>query len=167
MVRARSGKTVLRKRARTRKLTKGFRLGRHNLYKQASITLIRARKFAFGFEICQNTCPATNAVAHLHSHLGMGTQKHICARAKFDQSHALAALQVVAYFGMEHNSPRQQSRDLLEYNHLTVAFHPNDILFVFLGGSWIHGVQKFSAPIPHFANDAGDRGTIYVNIKNT
>lgn len=47
MVRARSGKTVLRKRARTRKLTKGFRLGRHNLYKQGSITLIRARKYAF------------------------------------------------------------------------------------------------------------------------
>ncbi len=47
MVRARSGKTVLRKRARNRKLTKGFRLGRHNLYKQAHITLIRARKFAF------------------------------------------------------------------------------------------------------------------------
>jgi large subunit ribosomal protein L20 len=47
MVRARSGKTVLRKRARTRKLTKGFRLSRHNLYKQAIVTLIRARKFAF------------------------------------------------------------------------------------------------------------------------
>ncbi len=47
MVRARSGKTVLRKRARTRKLTKGFRLARHNLYKQASITLVRARKYAF------------------------------------------------------------------------------------------------------------------------
>jgi large subunit ribosomal protein L20 len=47
MVRARSGKTVLRKRARTRKLTKGFRLGRHNLYKQGSITLVRSRKFAF------------------------------------------------------------------------------------------------------------------------
>src|SRR5580704_4686466 len=47
MVRARSGKTVLRKRARFRKLTKGFRLGRHNLYKQGSITLRRARKFAF------------------------------------------------------------------------------------------------------------------------
>lgn len=47
MVRARSGKTVLRKRARNRKLTKGFRLGRHNLYKQAHITLVRARKFAF------------------------------------------------------------------------------------------------------------------------
>lgn len=47
MVRARSGKTLLRKRARHRKLTKGFRLGRHNLYKQASITLRRGRKFAF------------------------------------------------------------------------------------------------------------------------
>ncbi len=47
MVRARSGKTVLRKRARTRKLTKGFRLGRHHLYRQAIVTLIRARKYAF------------------------------------------------------------------------------------------------------------------------
>src|SRR5262245_46173982 len=47
MVRARSGKTVLRKRARTRKLTKGFRAGRHNLYRQSIVTLIRARKYAF------------------------------------------------------------------------------------------------------------------------
>lgn len=47
MVRARSGKTVLRKRARTRKLTKGFRLSRHNLYKQMIVTLVRARKYAF------------------------------------------------------------------------------------------------------------------------
>src|SRR6187431_3661671 len=46
-MRARSGKTVLRKRARTRKLTKGFRLGRHNLYRHAIITLVRGRKFAF------------------------------------------------------------------------------------------------------------------------
>lgn len=46
-MRARSGKTVLRKRARTRKLTKGFRASRHNLYKQAIVTLIRARKYAF------------------------------------------------------------------------------------------------------------------------
>ena len=46
-MRARSGKTVLRKRARTRKLAKGFRLSRHNLYRQAIVTLIRARVFAF------------------------------------------------------------------------------------------------------------------------
>jgi large subunit ribosomal protein L20 len=47
MTRARSGKTVLRKRKRLRKLTKGFRAGRHNLYRQAIVTLIRARVYAF------------------------------------------------------------------------------------------------------------------------
>jgi len=46
-MRARSGKTVLRKRARTRKLTKGFRCGRHRLYRQSLVTLIRGRKYAF------------------------------------------------------------------------------------------------------------------------
>ena len=47
MVRARSGKTVLRGRKRMRKLTKGFRLSRHNLYRQSAVTLIRARVYAF------------------------------------------------------------------------------------------------------------------------
>jgi large subunit ribosomal protein L20 len=47
MTRARSGKTVLRKRARLRKLTKGFRAGRHHLYRQAKVTLLRARVFAY------------------------------------------------------------------------------------------------------------------------
>jgi large subunit ribosomal protein L20 len=30
-----------------RKLTKGFRLGRHHLYRQSAVTLIRSRVFAF------------------------------------------------------------------------------------------------------------------------
>jgi len=47
MVRARSGKTVTQGRKRTRKLTKGFRAGRHNLYRQSIVTLIRARRYAF------------------------------------------------------------------------------------------------------------------------
>jgi large subunit ribosomal protein L20 len=47
MVRARSGKTVIRRRKRLVKLTKGFRLSRHNLVKQAKITLLRAGVFAF------------------------------------------------------------------------------------------------------------------------
>src|SRR5918911_935883 len=47
MVRAGSGKTTSARRKRTRKLTKGFRLGRHNLYRQSIATLIRARAFAF------------------------------------------------------------------------------------------------------------------------
>jgi large subunit ribosomal protein L20 len=47
MVRARSGKTVTRGRKRTLKLTKGFRLSRHNLYRQSIVTLIRSRVYAY------------------------------------------------------------------------------------------------------------------------
>ena len=47
MVRAGSGKTLSQGRKRTRKLTKGFRRGRHNLYRQSIVTLIRARRYAF------------------------------------------------------------------------------------------------------------------------
>ena len=47
MTRARSGKTVLRGRKRMRKLTKGFRCGRHHLYRQSAVTLMRGRVYAF------------------------------------------------------------------------------------------------------------------------
>jgi len=47
MTRARSGKTVLRGRKRLRKLTKGFRASRHNLFRQSIVTLIRGRVYAF------------------------------------------------------------------------------------------------------------------------
>jgi len=47
MTRARSGKTVLRGRKRLRRLTKGFVMGRHNLYRQSVVTLMRGRVYAF------------------------------------------------------------------------------------------------------------------------
>ena len=47
MVRARSGKTVTQGRKRLRKLTKGFRAGRHHLYRQSVVALIKARVYAF------------------------------------------------------------------------------------------------------------------------
>jgi large subunit ribosomal protein L20 len=47
MVRARSGKTVTQGRKRLRRLTKGFRLSRHNLYRQSLVTLIRGRVYSF------------------------------------------------------------------------------------------------------------------------
>jgi large subunit ribosomal protein L20 len=47
MTRARSGKTVLRRRKRMRRLTKGFRASRHNLWRQSRVTLMRARAFAY------------------------------------------------------------------------------------------------------------------------
>ena len=47
MVRARSKATTAARKKRLRKLTKGFRLSRHNLYRQSRVTLMRARVFAF------------------------------------------------------------------------------------------------------------------------
>ncbi len=47
MPRARSGKIVIQDRKRLRRLTKGFRQSRHNLYRQSLVTLIRARVYAF------------------------------------------------------------------------------------------------------------------------
>jgi large subunit ribosomal protein L20 len=46
-MRARSGKTVLRRRARLRKLTKGYRASRGNLVRQMKNTLVRAGVFAY------------------------------------------------------------------------------------------------------------------------
>ena len=47
MVRARNKSVTAARKKRTRKLTKGYRLSRHNLYRQAICTLLRARAFAF------------------------------------------------------------------------------------------------------------------------
>jgi large subunit ribosomal protein L20 len=47
MTRARSGKTVMRRRKRLRKLTKGFRASRHNLVRQSKVALMRSRVYAF------------------------------------------------------------------------------------------------------------------------
>ena len=47
MVRAGNGRVTKQRKKRMRKLTKGFRLSRHNLFRQSHCTLIRARAFAF------------------------------------------------------------------------------------------------------------------------
>lgn len=47
MVRALGSPAFRRGRKRMRKLTKGFRAGRHNLYRQSLVTLIRGRVYAF------------------------------------------------------------------------------------------------------------------------
>src|SRR5438876_5662388 len=47
MVRANTSVPFRKGRARVRKLTKGFRASRHNLYRQSLVTLIRGRVYAF------------------------------------------------------------------------------------------------------------------------
>src|SRR5437660_12586354 len=47
MTRASNGTARMQGRKRHRRLTKGFRLSRHNLYRQSLVTLIRSRVYAF------------------------------------------------------------------------------------------------------------------------
>jgi large subunit ribosomal protein L20 len=47
MVRAVNKSVTAHRKKRLRKLTKGFRLARHNLFRQAKVTLLRAGVFAF------------------------------------------------------------------------------------------------------------------------
>ena len=46
-MRARSGKTVIRKRKRLAKKVKGYRAGRRNLWRQSKVTHMRGGVFAF------------------------------------------------------------------------------------------------------------------------
>ena len=63
MTRARSGKTVLRGRKRMRKLTKGFRAGRHHLYRQSVVTLLRGRVYAFKRDLDRAIADYDEAIA--------------------------------------------------------------------------------------------------------
>ena len=63
MTRATNGKTVLRCRKGC-KLTKGYRLGRHHLYRQSVVTLIRGRVYAFRDRRCAAGIPPAVDRAH-------------------------------------------------------------------------------------------------------
>jgi len=91
-----------------------------------------ACQFVRRLQISQNAGSATDPVTHLHLQAGSRVKQYVGARTKFDQSHALAALHPIANSGMKHDSSGQQSGDLFEDDHLAVAFHTNDILFILL-----------------------------------
>src|SRR5437763_14240737 len=118
-----------------------------------------------GLHISQNAGTAFHAVADSNVDVSGGIDQHIHPRPEFDQAHALTALEAVSYFGMKHNSPRQQACNLLETHLLAVALHGDDILLVLLGACLAHGVQIPAALISHLANHACNRGTVHMHIK--
>src|SRR5208283_2364531 len=97
---------------------------------------------------------------------GSGLEQHVYARAELDQSHALASLQAITHFRMENDAARQQSGDLLEDDHLSIAFHRDYILLVLLGRCRIHGIQIFAALVADLAHNSCDRRPVHVHIEN-
>ncbi len=126
----------------------------------------RGRQRALRLQIGQDAGTAFDAIADFHIHASRAVQQDIDARSEFDQSHALAAIQTISQLGREHDSPRQQPRNLLEDDLLAVALHSHNILLIFLGGDAVHGVQILAPLVANIANYSCDRGTVYMHIKN-
>ena len=84
-------------------------------------------------QIGQDAGTAFDAIADFHIHTSRAVEQDIDARSELDQPHTLAALQPVSNLRVEHDSSRQQPRNLLENDLLTVTFYSDNILFIFLG----------------------------------
>src|SRR5882672_5875516 len=119
----------------------------------------------FAVQICEYAGATLHVVSHVYLHGGGGIQRHIDSRTKLDQPHAFSAFHPIAHFLVEHDAPRQQSRDLLEYHDLIIALHRNRILFVEFGGGRVHGVEVFSFLITHVAYYTRQWRTVHVNIE--
>ncbi len=63
----------------------------------------------------------------------MSRKDYIRSRTKLDQPDALAALQTVANFLIEHDAAGQQSGNLLEDDNAGVAAQRDDVLLVLVG----------------------------------
>src|SRR4029078_12472564 len=117
-------------------------------------------------KISQNTFTALDAVANLHRDLRASVHNNVYARSKLDESHTLAASDLIADFVIEHDSTRNQARDLLEYDGLTFAVHRHDVLFVLVRRICSHGIQELAALVTDIANDSSDRRTVDVHLKD-
>ena len=96
---------------------------------------------------------------------GVMVEKDVGARPKLDQTNPLSALHSVSNLWIENDTTRQQSRDLLEDDALPVAFHPDHVLLILFGGSLVHGIEKLSTLVAHFAHYACNRGTVHVHVE--
>jgi hypothetical protein len=105
-------------------------------------------------------------VAGLDLNPSVGVEDDVDPRPKFDEPDALPAGDRVSHFEIKHNTPGDEARDLLENYGASFAFHGNDILLVFVGRVWGHGIQKFSALIAHLSNNARDWRTIHVDVED-
>ena len=117
-------------------------------------------------EDSQHACSAFHAVADFDVHGGGGVEHDIYTRTKFDQSHALPALDMISDFLVEDDAAREQSCDLLEDDGLPVAFDRDNVLLVLFGRGRIHGIEKLSVLIMDFPDHAGQRGAVHVDIED-
>ena len=94
------------------------------------------------------------------------SKMNINARAEFDEADALAAGNRVSYFEVEDDAAGDQAGDLLEDDGAAFAFDGDNVLLVFVGRVWGHGIEKFAALVVDIADDSSDRRAIDVHVED-
>ena len=110
----------------------------------------------------QNALPALDALAGFHSEFRIGGKNHVDPRTEFDQAHPLAALQPVAFAGIEDDAPGQQSGNLLERHFHTLPAHRGNVLLVASRrrlGSWRSGIGLSGSAPGSTLQQIGERFT--------
>ena len=77
--------------------------------------------------------------------------------AKLDQANPLPARHAISNLGIENNASRQQSRNLLEDDRLTVTFHGDNVLLVLFRTELAPRVEELATLVPHVADRARNR----------
>ncbi len=95
----------------------------------------------------------------------MRRKDYIRTRTKLDQPDALAALQLVANFLIEHDAAGQQSGNLLEDHNAGVAAQRDDVLLVLIGRNRAHGIAELAFLVAHLFNYAAYRRAVHVNVE--
>src|SRR5437667_8056050 len=114
----------------------------------------------------QDAGSALYVISDLNLSPGRRIPQHIGPGAELDHADALSTLHLIAYFFGEHDSPRQQSRNLLEHQSLTAALHSDDILLILLSAIHTHRVEEFPFLVNNFPNHALHRRAIHVYINH-
>ncbi len=123
-----------------------------------------------GGAVAQYARAAFHPVSHFDPQLGVCRQQNIHPRAEFDQPHALATLECLAFSATADDAPRQQSRNLLERNFQprirALAAQRDDALLIAFGRSRVHGVEILAFLIVDAAHCAADGRAVDVHIEN-
>ena len=67
---------------------------------------------------------------------------------------------------IEDDSPRDQSRNLLENDLHPLAMHGHNILFVAVGALLVHRIQKFPFLIANSSDLSRDRRAVHMHIED-
>src|SRR5215472_2638352 len=118
--------------------------------------------FRRGYGQHTRSCP--DAIADLHPQFQRRSQQDIDARAEFDQTDALPALQRVTHALPEYDTAREEASDLPHHDRACGALQGEDILLILDRGALAAGNSEPALLIDHVAHRSRNGRAIDVHI---